>query len=102
MLWQSRRQVCRPRENRALQSQLSGGTARATLQSSQERGQRLTPTKETAHEPGVAQALRLPRIRLRRRIARKVFVRTTKSPRRSAPRRSQRRNALAEKDFGWQ
>src|SRR5213593_4334432 len=77
---QSRQQVCRPRENRALQSQLSGGTARATLQLSQERGQRLMPTEETAREPSVAQSLRLPRIRLRQRIARKAFVRTTQAP----------------------
>src|SRR5213083_203264 len=96
---QSRRQVCRPRENQALQSQLSGGTVRATLQLSQERGQRLMPTEQTAHEPNVAQSLRLPRIRLRRRIARKVFVRTTKSLRQSTRQQSRQRNALTE--FGW-
>src|SRR5205823_9036229 len=98
---QSRRQVCRPRENRALRSQLSEEKARATLRLCQERRQRLTPTEERAHEPDVAQSLRLPRIRPRRRIARTVFVRKTKSLCRSVPRQSRRRNALAVKDLKW-
>src|SRR6266568_188866 len=97
---QSRRQVCRLRENRAQQSQLFEGTTRATLQLSQERSQRLALTEETAHEPNVAQSLRLPRIRPQRRIARRAFVRTTKSPRRSMPRQSRRRNASGGEDFG--
>src|SRR5205085_5246856 len=58
------------------------------------------PAKARAHEPGVAQSLRLPRIRLRRRTTRTVFAQTTKSRNRSVPRQSRRRNASAQENFG--
>src|SRR2546430_15650376 len=91
--------TCRPRESPKLRWQFSEGTARAMRRSSQEREQRLVPAVRMAHEPGVAQSLHLPRIRLRQRIAKTACVRKGESRRRSARRQWLQKNALAEKDF---